>query len=71
MFTANPPPAPAPDSQNALNALWAFVEGIGLDPAKVVEAYATHDAFALGATVGTINAAMAALLSPDAASLLR
>ena len=68
-FVVTPPTAPAADPRKALDALWAFVEGIGLDPAKVVAAYASHDALALGLAVGATQAALSPVL-PEAASRL-
>lgn len=52
MYTFTPPRAPVIDRDQALDALWAFVQGIGLSPAKVVAAYASQDALKLGLAVG-------------------
>lgn len=67
MFTVTPPAAPVTDKDKALNALWAFVEGIGLDPDQVVTAYASRDAYSLGLAVGTTRNALARVLPPSAA----
>lgn len=67
-FRFTPPAAPAADPQAALNALWAFVAGIGLDPAAVLRAYADQEAGALGVAVGRLHAHLA---SESARALLK
>lgn len=67
MFTVTPPAAPVTEKDEALNALWAFVEGIGLDPVQVVAAYASRDAYSLGLAVGATRDALASVIPPGAA----
>ena len=67
MFTVTPPTAPVTDKDEALNALWAFVKGIGFDPAQVVTTYASQDAYSLGLAVGATRIALNCVLPPDAA----
>lgn len=67
MFTVTPHVAPVTDKDKALNALWSFVEGIGLDPAQVVASYANSDAYSLGLAVGATRNALARVLPPGAA----
>lgn len=67
MYTVTPPAAPVADKDTALNALWAFVAGIGLDPSQVVTAYASRDAYSLGLAVGATRDALARVLPPGAA----
>ncbi|HHU1575920.1 TPA: hypothetical protein ACUA4C_004820 [Escherichia coli] len=69
MFTVTPPAAPAKNKDEALNALWAFVEGIGFDPAKVVEAYSSHEAYSLGLAVGMTRDSLHRVLPLNAAQL--
>lgn len=68
-FTVTPPPAPVIDKEQALNALWAFVEGIGFEPSKVIAAFASHEALSLGLAVGATQAAVVPNLPADAARL--
>lgn len=58
VFTAYPPLPAVDDPEQALSSLWAFVEGIGIDPQEVVDAYAHQDAFWLGHAVGTVRRAL-------------
>ena len=71
MYKAIPVDAPTDDPTKALNGLWAFVMGIGFDPAKVVAAYDTQEAFTLGLAVGSIRARIAESLPADAAKLFK
>jgi hypothetical protein len=69
MITVIVPPAPVDDRENALNALYAFVEGIGFDPAQVVDAYTNHEAFSLGMAVSATRAALKQALPNDVRQL--
>jgi hypothetical protein len=69
MLTVTPPAAPVTDKDQALNALWAFVEGIGFDPATVVHAYSSSEAYSLGLAVGMTRDSLSRVLSPNAVKM--
>lgn len=70
-FRATPPNVQVADPQGALNTLWAFVEGIGLDPAAVLRAYANEDAASLGFNVGRVGACLQQHASAEAVALFK
>ena len=69
MYKFIPPAAPVVNKDEALNALWAFVKGIGLDPGRVVSAYDSHDAYSLGLAIGATRCMLASVIPPGAAEV--
>jgi hypothetical protein len=65
-----PPPAPTSDPVGALNTLWAFAAGLGFQPDQVVRAFAEHEAFPLGVTIGRLHALLATGAPAEAVQLL-
>ncbi|MCC7005950.1 MAG: hypothetical protein IT497_04825 [Ottowia sp.] len=60
-----PPPAPVSDPAKAVDALWAFVEGIGFDPNKVLSAFETRSDFQVGFAIGGVHSALSKSISED------
>ena len=62
-----PPKAPVDDPAEKIDILWAFIEGIGFDPNKVLSNFETHAAYQVGYGVGRIHVALSEGLREDAA----
>ncbi len=59
VFPVHPTVPEVDNPEQALGTLWAFVEGIGVDPKAIIDAYATADAFWLGLGVRCLLSASA------------